>query len=259
MVELSLNTSFFGPMLRFNDSLQRRKEYFPSLVHWLEAAKFSSRRPDLHECVLQCPTIKEARKFTRARTDQWRSDWTMIQHNVVISGLAYMALDNPLLQLSHQPHGLLYEGLEPLGLPARLLEVCIDRFLQWGASPNLGAYGSDLAPESFVGTKMSKIVRAEPAWTLVSLCNNKAGWQLHDWAHAQYVPIRYVGKTNSRTTPSLLSEYATACDRLVVFETKGGKSGDKLIRVAKALKKPVVLELYKPEQNLSLSMSGSLF
>jgi hypothetical protein len=105
-----------------------------------------------------------------------------------------------------------------------------------------------MAPDGIVGKKLSKVVQNKPTWTLVSLCNNQTAWRVHDWALANYVPVKYVGRPTLRSSASVLNALLENTDQLVVFELKGGKKADSIIQKARANKVTVTLELYLAEQ-----------
>lgn len=204
-------------------------------------------KAELRDSVLFCPTIKEARKFAKTRQEHWRSDWNLVRHSVLIAGLGFLAIDRPDLGLAKMDKTALLANLRGMKLPDRFMDACLDRFKEWAAGSTIASFGANTAPDGVVGRKISKVVQNRPSWTLLSLCNNKAAWRLHDWALAHYVPVRYVGQPSSRTSPSLLEEMVVGCDQLLVFEVKGGKRGDGVIKLARAHKKSLTLELYEPE------------
>lgn len=251
-------SSFFGPWVPQAGQAQRVKHHYLSIAHWYESAKFMPAHPELRDAVLFCPTVKEARKFAKARQALWRSDWNLIRHSVLIAGLGFLALDRPDLALQTRLKSELMEDLGAMALPERFLEGCIDRFQQWSAGPSVGTFGANSAPDGVVGRKMSKVVQNKPSWTLVSLCNNRTAWRLHDWALAHYVPVRYVGSPDKRTTSSLISEFIAAVDQLVVFEAKGGRRADSVIQLARLQKKNITLELYQPEDLSTVGIGSSL-
>ena len=263
-----LSVSFFGPWVpqastqAFNPSSsapagvtsstgvlaappsKRTRHHYLSLAHWYEAAKFMPGHPELRDAVGHCPTVKEARKFAKARQAQWRSDWNLVRHRVLIAGMGFLSLDRPDLQLPAWNTSRLSEEMSEMGLPVKFVSQCLEKFQAWGAGPKIATVGADKAPEQVVGRKMSKLVEAHPSWTLLSFCNGRAAWRVHDWALSMYVPVAYVGTPTSRTSTGLRDELITGCDRLVVFETKGGRSHDAVIRRAKMLDVPMSLELY---------------
>jgi hypothetical protein len=99
-----------------------------------------------------------------------------------------------------------------------------------------------------VGKKLSKVIQNKPTWTLVSLCNSQTAWRVHDWALANYVPVKYVGQPKLRTSAAVINAQIENSDQLVVFELKGGKKADTIIQKARAKKVSVTLELYAPDE-----------
>ena len=242
-----LRESFFGPWVPIPGKKGRVRHHHMSLAHWFECQKFMPARPDLRDSILCCPSVKEARKFSKARQQHWRSDWNLIRHLVLTSGLGFLTLDRPDLGLNKEMSVELLDSLLETKLPPRFLEQCIDRYKVWLDGPHIGTYGANTAPEGVVGRKMAKTVQAKPSWTLVSLCNKNASWRLHDWALAQHVPIQYIGTEVSRLTNSLIEQLVQESTQMVVFEVKGGNGSDSVIARSRATKTPVSLELYRPE------------
>lgn len=243
-----LKTSFFGPWVPAPETKKRMQHHYLSIAHWYEGAKFMPSRPDLRDAVLHCPSAKEARKFTKARQSVWRSDWSLVRHSVLVAGLGFLSLDRPDLKLTELPVNALVELLKELKVPVSFLSDCVVRFQTWGQGPRISTFGAATAPDGVVGKKLSKVVQNKPTWTLVSLCNTQSAWRVHDWALANYVPVKYVGNPTLRSSASVLNSLLENTDQLVVFELKGGKKADTIIQKAKAKKVSVTLELYSRQE-----------
>lgn len=246
-VQPLLTISFFGPWVPQPGSKERIRHHYMSLAHWYECAKFMPAHPELRDAVGFCPTVKEARKFSKSRQKEWRSDWNLIRHRVLIAGLGFLALDRPDLEMAQWPKAEFSAQLAGMKLPERFLDACLDEFLVWASGPRIATFGAEKAPEPVVGRKMSKVVQNKPSWTLTTLCNGKASWRLHDWALSMYIPVSYIGTPNSRTTTGLVDELLDRCDQLVVFEVKGGRGSDSVIQRARARKIPLSLELFQSD------------
>ena len=246
-VDLS-KASFFGPWVPLPGNKNRTQHHYISIAHWFESAKFMPARPDLRDAVLHCPSAKEARKFSKARQSVWRSDWSLVRHHVLLAGLGFLSLDRPDLKLFELPGDELVELLKPLRAPVSFLTDCVVRFRDWGRGPRISTFGARTAPDGIVGKKLSKVIQNKPTWTLVSLCNNQTAWRVHDWALANYVPVKYVGHPKLRTTAAVVKSQLENTDQLVVFELRGGKKADTIIQKARAAKVSVTLELYSPAE-----------
>jgi predicted NAD-dependent protein-ADP-ribosyltransferase YbiA (DUF1768 family) len=232
------------------NSPKRTRNHYLSVLHWYESSKFMPARPDLRDAVLHCPTGKEARKFAKSKQAVWRSDWNLVRHSVLVAGLGFLCLDRPDLKLLDVPADELVELLASTKESTSFLWDCVARFQVWGLGPRIATFGAAAAPAGVVGKKLSKVVQNKPSWTLVSLCNSHAAWQVHDWALSHYVPVKYVGQPNLRTTSSVLEALVENSSHLVVFEARGAKRADGVIRAARDKKVPVALELYSAEQQL---------
>ena len=171
-----------------------------------------------------------------------------VRHAVLVSGLAFLALDRPDLALLEVESALLVDQLEELKVTVSFLSLCVARFQDWGHGLRIGTFGAATAPEHVIGKKLSKVVQNKPTWTLVSLCNKQAAWNIHDWALAQYVPVQYVGQPRLGTSAAVMNEMLDVCQQLVVFEVKGGKRADGIIQKARAKKVSVTLELFSPQE-----------
>lgn len=243
-----LKASFFGPWVPIPGTKVRTQHHYLSIAHWFESAKFMPARPDLRDAVLHCPSAKEARKFSKARQSAWRSDWSLVRHSVLVAGLGFLSIDRPDLKLLELPGDELVELLKALRVPVSFLTDCVVRFQAWGRGPRISTFGAGTAPDGIVGKKLSKVIQNKPTWTLVSLCNNQTAWRVHDWALANYVPVKYVGQSKLRTSAAVINAQIENSDQLVVFELKGGKKADTIIQKARAKKVSVTLELYAPDE-----------
>lgn len=227
---------------------ERKRQVYLSLAHWYEGAKFMPHAPQLRDALLLCPSQKEARKFARMRQASWRSDWNLTRHSVLVAGLAMLCLQRPEMDLMTAPAAAITQGLEPMQLPERFVQACVERFELWRAAPRLSVFGAETAPDAIVGTRLAKHLAPLPTWTLVTPCHRKTAWRVHDWALAHYVPVDYRGSATERASRPLASTIVSASDQVLVFEQRRNKKLDYVLQTAKALKKKVVLELYDDPQ-----------
>ncbi len=241
-----LSTAILGPWVKGSGNTARRQHVYLTLAHWYEGAKFMPHKPDLREALLFSPSVKEARKFSRLRQPQWRPDWKVTRHTVLIAGLGLMALQRPEMGLLRCDLNDIRKGLAPLELPDRFVDTVLERFDAWRHAPLIATFGAAAAPESVVGTKLAKLVAPMPSWTLVTPCHRSAAWRVHDWALAHYVPVLYLGSPSDRTSRHMAREIVERCDQVIVFEQRRQKMFDHVLQLAKAAKKAISLELYDP-------------
>lgn len=240
-----LSTAILGPWVPpTKTAAARRQQVYLSLVHWYEAAKFMPHKPELRDAALFSPTIKEVRKFARTRQDIWRSDWPVTRHSVLIAGLGMLTLQRPDLDLRAASLATIKAGLEPMQLPERFVDTCLERFDLWRQAPRVCVFGADVAPASAVGARLSKLVAPMPNWTLVTTCNRRTPWRVHDWALAHYIPVHYLGTPSERASRPLAMAVIEASDQVVVFEERKQKRFDHVLQAAKSLKRKIALELY---------------
>jgi hypothetical protein len=248
-------TAFLGPWVPVPGGKGRTQHHYLSIAHWYESAKFMPARPDLRDAVLHCPSAKEARKFAKSRQGDWRSDWNLVRHAVLVAGLGFLSLDRPDLALLELDGDALVDLLKPLKIPQSFLVEVVSRFQEWGRGPKIATFGASAAPDGVVGKKLSKVIQNKPNWTLLSLCNSQTSWRVHDWALAHYVPVRYFGKPKMRSSAAVINAILEESDQIVVFEEKGGRKADTILQKARAKKIHVTLELYAPPEE-SLDILG---
>lgn len=252
-----LTTAILGPWVPPAKAAARRQQVYLSLVHWYEAAKFMPHKPDLRDAALFSPSIKEVLKFARVRQATWRSDWPVTRHSVLIAGLGMLALQRPEMKLRSCPLELVKQGLGPMQLPGRFVDTCLERFDGWRRAPRICVFGADVAPSAAVGARMAKLVTPMPNWTLVTTCNRRTPWRVHDWALAHYIPVEYLGTPSERASRPLAAAVIAASDQVVVFEERKQKRFDHVLQTAKALKRKISLELYdagaEPTSQLSIA------
>lgn len=221
---------------------------FMSLVHFYEAERFRAFAPDLFQQVLHSPSIKEARKFAKRHVSHTRGDWMAVRARALACGLVYASwadADNPRW---HCDAGELENHLAALDLPPRILAEAAVEFTRLRATPRIAFLGAANSTPDAVGKRVNQVHRkAAGAWHLVHWQGRHSSWQIHDWALQQYIPIRYLGSDDDRLSGSMLQSLARQISQSVVFETKGGKRMDPVIRSLRALKVPVELDLYKDD------------
>ena len=91
---------------------------------------------------------------------------------------------------------------------------------------------------------MAKLVAPIPNWTLVTTCNRRTPWRVHDWALTHYIPVHYLGTPSERPSRPLALAVVEASDQVVVFEERKQKRFDHVLQAAKTLKRKISLELY---------------
>lgn len=115
-------------------------------------------------------------------------------------------------------------------------------------APKVAFLGAEKAPRELVGKKINALHRRHAAaWQLVHWCGRHTSWLIHHWAVAQLVPVHYMGEDDERLSEAAAKRLANTADIVVVFESKGGKSMDKILRVLRAQRACAVeLDLYDP-------------
>lgn len=242
-----LSTAFVGPWVPSEPGkAQRRHHVYATLLHWYEAAKFMPHAPMHRDAILFCPSTKEVRKTAKRLKDHWRSDWQLVRHRVLVTGLGFLALQRPELKLMTIELEVLSTELLGMGLPARFIELCLKLFDEWRSSPRLAIVGAQTAPPDIVGKRIARFAQENMTWTLVTPCGGKSSWKVHDWCLIHFVPVLYVGTPFERVSRSILRRTLALSDSALVFEQRRSKKHDFTVQTARSLKLKVMIELYDP-------------
>ena len=240
--------SFSAYRVPVKEGLRASPVAFLSLAHWFEAERFRAFAPDLFQQVLHSPSIKEARKFAKRHQSHTRGDWMAVRARALACGMVYAYwadTDNPRWQ---DDAGALASHLAALDLPARIVADAAVEFVRLRETPRIAFLGAANSTPDAVGKRVNQVHRKSfGAWHLVHWQGRHSSWQIHDWALQQYIPIRYLGADDDRLNPAMLQMLAGRVSQSVVFESKGGKRMDAVIRSLKSLKVPVDLDLYKDD------------
>ncbi len=242
------NLSFSAYRPAHRDGTHGAPAIFLSLAHWFEAERFRAFAPELFVQVMHCPSIKEARKFAKRNQNHTRGDWMAVRARALACGMVYASwadADHPRWQADAAS---LAAQLAPLGIPERIVAEAAAEFVRIRQTPRIVFLGAGASTPEAVGKRVNQVHRkASGAWQLSCWQGRHGSWQIHDWALQQFVPIRYLGKEDDRLSQAHLSALAQQVDQAVVFEARGGKRMDTIIRTLKGLKVPVELDLYKDE------------
>lgn len=245
------NLSFSAYRIAHRDGTHGSPAIFLSLAHWFEAEQFRAFAPDLFAQVLHCPSIKEARKFTKRNLSQTRGDWMAVRSRALACGMVYASwadADHPRWQgdaASVAAH------MAPLDIPERIVAEAALEFVRIRQSPRIAFLGARGSTPDAVGKRVNQVHRKTAgAWQLTYWQGRHGSWLIHDWALQQFVPIHYLGKENDRLSFTHLALLAQQIQHAVVFEVRGGKRMDTIIRTLKGLKVPVELDLHKDDVSL---------
>lgn len=242
------NLSFSAYRPAHRDGTHGSPAIFLSLAHWFEAERFRAFAPDLFAQVLHCPSIKEARKFAKRNQSHTRGDWMAVRSRALACGMVYASwadADHPRWQ--GDAAGVAAH-MAPLGIPEKIVAEAAVEFVRIRQTPRIAFLGAGASTPEAVGKRVNQVHRkAAGAWQLAYWQGRHGSWQIHDWALQQFVPIRYLGMEDDRLSPAHLASLAQQIDQAVIFEARGGKRMDTIIRTLKALKVPVELDLYKDE------------
>ena len=203
------------------------------------------------EAVIFSPSIKEAQKITRLNKEHCRSDWNLVAHSIFSCAVGTLALQRPQFNLAEIDIPTLAEALAGTGYSPSFISTSLIRFAEWRSGPKVCFFGADLAPEDVIGKRVAKTVAPVGTWTLVSGCNKRTSWKLHDWALAHRVPVQYVGTATERMSRTLYKQIISESSTVVVFEKRGDRRHDVPIRLAKETGKKLVLDLFDEQQDAS--------
>ncbi len=219
---------------------------FLSLAHWFEAEKFRAFQPELFAQIMLCPTVKEARKLADRNRQHWRGDWLGVRLRALACGLVYASAADPDKQRwLGQPEQIARE-LATLGFPERFTLGVAMEYCRIRNAPVMAFFGAAAAPHDVVGRRINLVHKKnERAWRLLHWQGRHGCWKVHDWCVSQYIPIVYAGAHDERVTDSAVTKLRGLCQTAIVFEARGGKAMDSTLRVMRAHKLPIELDLYK--------------
>lgn len=242
------NLSFRAYRLVGPDGLRQEEAMFLSLAHWFEAEKFRAFAKDLYLEVLHSPSAKEARNLAKRNQPSWRGDWMAVKVRALACGMVYAAAADGNASRWQGDEASIAKLLAPLGQPERLNAAAASEYIRLRDAARISFLGGGAATPEFVGKRVHAVHRkAQSAWRLTHWLGRHGSWQIHDWAVQQFVPVAYAGATSSRLGPKGLEILQAQLDHVVVFEERGGKAMDGVIRGLRSLKVPVELDLFKIE------------
>jgi hypothetical protein len=121
--------------------------------------------------------------------------------------------------------------------------------------PAIAVFGAESSPEAVVSKRVTKLVEAFPAWTLLLPTGKRSPWRLHDWALHLYQPVQYFGTPGQRFYRKVADAMVRAADQVLVFEQRGGKRFDHVIALGRSGKRKLALELYDIEDDAGRQLS----
>lgn len=264
-IDTLANTAFFGPYALREG--KRTRHLYTTLAHWFDSHRFLPHRPDLHDLVLDLPTKREREKFLRSHQRFQRTDWMLVRHSTLVVGVATLLLDRyPTEVLEGIPLDGIEAALEHTGCPAKFIKECVPKLEAWLQGPAVSVLGASEAPSVMVGRRMDKkLTPPLPLWTLVSTCNRRASWNVHDWALTHHVPIVYVGKADDRQSRRLSQALIERSTHLICFDKRDNRQHERWTSLAKSLGKKVSVDYWDADAEAEGSLwadspsSGELF
>lgn len=221
------------------------RAYFLSLLHFFEAEKFRQSHPDLYLEVLNCPSFRELAKLSRRNQSKWREDWLGIRGRVMICGMRYAQWSDLTPERWVDDETKLILELCELGFPKKFSMAAAAEFKKLATNPTWCFFGVDAAPPDVIGKRVMALHRRHArSWTVNHWLGRHTSWRMHDWALANYIPMRYYGSPGERLTLDAVSRLVTDSTNSCVFEQRGGKSMDSVIRHIKGMKAPLDMEFY---------------
>lgn len=216
---------------------------YRSLVHWHHAARF--HEAELHLQAATQPSEVELRRFTLRNRARWRTDWSLVERQILTLGICLMAEQDRTGALAVMPRAQLELFLAPLSLSTGILTDICRAFTAWQAAPRVAVYGSSAVSEGTLGTRLARIHARAELGTLVLPAKIDGVKGLHEWAVANRVPILYCGNTSEKLTATTRHEILQAADTVIVFESRGAQpQHSSVVTAAKALHKRVTIERY---------------
>lgn len=227
------------------DSKRRTRTGFINLVNYFESEKYRGKEPSLYEAVLHCPTIREIHKFSKRYQKLWREDWIGVRGRVLVCGMQYASWADPNPERWTSEPQLLVNELIELGFPPKFSQAAVNEFARLQESATWVFFGADKAPPDVIGKRVNAIHRKHlRAWKLCQWLGRHSNWRIHDWALNQFIPIRYCGAHGDSLSPLEIDGLLQASTNACVFEQRGGKDLDRIIRQLRGKKYPLEMDLY---------------
>ena len=241
--------SFLGPWRVDPLKRHRRQQVFATLLHWYEAARFDERVvPDLHAAVLLQPNTKTVRKFSARNKAQWKADWPLIRGKVLLQGLQMCRAKNPESAFWTMSATDMTAALHEVGIDDRGAKYVVEQFLGLGNPLRVLVLGAAAAPPKDVGRRINALHRKNAGtWIYVHWLGKNVNWVVHDWADSNRLAVEAVGSTKSRLTGDTIKGLLPSFDQVLIFERKGGKTMDRLVRECKAAGKPIDMCLWSDD------------
>jgi hypothetical protein len=245
------NLSFSAYRPAYRDGTHGAPTIFLSLAHWFEAERFRAFAPELFLQVIHCPSIKEAHKFAKRNQHHTRGDWMAVRARALACGMVYAQWADSDHPRWRADSATLVAELAPLDIPEKIVAEAATEFVRIRDTRRIVFLGAGASSPEAVGKRVNQVHRkASGAWQLAFWQGRHGNWQIHEWALQQFVPILYLGKESDRLSQAHLAAVAQQADHAVVFEARGGKRMDTIIRTLKSLQVPVELDLFKDDAAL---------
>ncbi len=232
---------------------------FTSVVHFFEAEKFRTVDEVLYLGALNCPTLRELRKYVKRHKDQWRDDWLGIRVRVMVCALVYAYWSNPQTEFWQDTEAgrkALATELESLGFPPKFSAGVVGEFHTLIQNPSYTLLGVDHAPPDIIGKRLNTIHRANGRrWTLNHWLGRHTNWKMNEWAVGQFIPVRYFGANGQRLIEDSMDAMSGPSSKVYLFEQRGGKHMDKALRFLRGKKAAVEIDFYAAPE----AQSGALF
>ncbi len=238
----------------------RRQAHFQTLCHWYEIARFDEQVvPDVVEAARLMPSTKTVRRFASRHQTKWKADWQLIRPRVLMQGLFMLYLqnrDDPVWNLPAQDvTHLLHEH----GIHDRFATTVVEHFLAIRNAPRILVVGAATAPPKEVGKKINALhKRLAGTWVLAFWMGKHVSWEVHDWADSQRLGILPIGEHGQRIATPSLEQMLERSDQALIFERRGGKTMDRLVRACKARGIATELALWTDEAMVELPETSAI-
>lgn len=228
-----------------SEAKHRTQTGFLTLAHYFEAEKFRGKDQALYEAVLNSPTLRELKKLTKRHQKLWREDWAGVRGRALVCGMQYACwADLSPERWTTEPNRLADE-LTELGFPAKFSLAAVQEHARMRENATWVFFGSDTAPPDVIGKRVNAVHRKYlRAWSLCHWLGRHSNWRIHDWALNQFIPIRYLGAHGDSLTPGAIDFLLEASTNACIFEQRGGKDLDQVIRHVRGSRFPLEMELY---------------
>src|SRR5665647_716391 len=237
---------FHGYRRFFLDESPPIFDLVPSLIHFYESERFRGTDEDLRLAVLECSTVREARKVAKKHHFAWRKDWRAVRGRVFRSGLAMQVLQSKkAMALARAGFGSsmdLASCKRVGGLPGPFVSEELQAFFQGVSGPGITRLGvialNGCVPED-IEQRLNSLFQSIKPVSAAIYSGKDADHRIEVWCALSAIPIRLTGRDSIRLREDDAAEVTARVNALLSC-FPGARKESKTILAAAAAKRPKI-------------------